>query len=215
MITGPLAGQMLADMGADVIKIERPDGGDPFRTFRDGEVSPYFQAYNRNKRSVAADLHTDVGKLICRRLIESADVFIENFRPGVMAKLGLGAAEMRALNPRLVYCSISGFGSFGPYRDRPAYDAVAQALSGLSALFLDQNSQITGPTIADNLTGIYACYGILSALYEREQTGAGRVLEVNMLDSAVAFMPDAFASYSLGGAVPGPSRACKPRSPMR
>ena len=204
MITGPLAGQMLADMGADVIKIERPDGGDPFRTFRDGEVSPYFQAYNRNKRSVAADLQTDVGKLICRRLIASADVFIENFRPGVMAKLGLGAAEMRTVNPRLVYCSISGFGSFGPYRDRPAYDAVAQALSGLSGLFLDQNLQITGPTIADNLTGIYACYGILSALYEREQTGAGRVLEVNMLDSAVAFMPDAFASYSLSRCVPGP-----------
>src|SRR5713226_1588526 len=144
MITGPLAGQMLADMGADVIKIERPDGGDPFRTFRDGEVSPYFQAYNRNKRSVAADLQTDVGKLICRRLIASADVFIENFRPGVMAKLGLGAAEMRTVNPRLVYCSISGFGSFGPYRDRPAYDAVAQAVSGLSSLFLDHDSQITG-----------------------------------------------------------------------
>jgi len=204
MITGPLAGQMLADMGADVIKIERPDGGDPFRTFRDGEVSPYFQAYNRNKRSVAADLQTEVGKSICQRLAASADVFIENFRPGVMAKLGLSAAEMRASNPRLVYCSISGFGGFGPYRDRPAYDAVAQALSGLSALFLGQDSQITGPTIADNLTGIYACYGVLAALYERERTGVGRVVEVNMLDSAVAFMPDAFASYSLSRSVPGP-----------
>ncbi|MBL0923770.1 MAG: CoA transferase [Sphingomonadaceae bacterium] len=205
MITGPLAGQMLADMGADIIKIERPDGGDPFRTFRDGAVSPYFQAYNRNKRSLALDIQSPIGKTVLKHLLAGADVFIENFRPGVMDRLGFGVDALRAANPALVYCSISGFGRTGPYRDRPAYDAVAQAISGISSLFLDSdNPLISGPTIADNMTGIYACYGILAALHERGRTGTGRWIDVNMLDSALAFMPDAFASYSLSGVVPGP-----------
>lgn len=204
MITGSLAGMMLADLGADVIKVENPDGGDPFRSFRGGNDSPYFLAYNRNKRSIALDLRSDQGRDIYLRLVAAADVLIENFRPGVLDRLGLGRAVLTEANPRLLICSITGFGSGGPYRDRPAYDAVAQALSGMSSLFFVDRPQITGPTIADNLTGIYACYGILGALVRRERQGKGCVIEVNMLDAAIAFMPDAFLTHTLLGIPSGP-----------
>lgn len=200
MITGPLAGMMLADLGAQSIKVENPKGGDLFRTFRGGNYSPYFCAYNRNKRSIALDLRSEKGQKVVRELIKKADVLIENYRPGVMDRLGLGESVLHELNPRLIYCSISGFGKDGPYRNRPAYDAVAQAISGISSLFLDENEpQITGPTIGDNMTGIFACYGILGALYEREKTGKGKTVEVNMMDASLAFAPDPFlTSRSLG-----------------
>jgi crotonobetainyl-CoA:carnitine CoA-transferase CaiB-like acyl-CoA transferase len=204
MITGPLAGMMLADLGADVIKVENPEGGDPFRSFRGGKYSPYFLAFNRNKRSIALDLRSSEGREDYKKLIAGADVMIENFRPGVLDRLGLGTPELRKINPRLIACSISGFGSSGPYKDRPAYDAVAQALSGISSLMFHGQPQITGPTIADNLTGIFACYGILAALVEREKTGVARAVEVNMLDSSIAFMPDAFLTATLLGIKPGP-----------
>ena len=205
MITGPLAGMMLADLGADVIKVENPPNGDPFRTFRGENFSPYFSSYNRNKKSIAVNLRSDKGKEVIVKLIQKADVLIENFRPGVMDRLGLGADVLRELNPRLIVCSISGFGKDGPYRDRPAYDAVAQAMSGITSLFLDPDKpQITGPTIADNMTGIYACYGILGALYERENTGIGRLVEINMVDSVLALIPTPFVSYTMAGIKPDP-----------
>ncbi len=195
VITGPLAGQMLADLGADVIKVENPKGGDMFRNWRGGLYSAHFGAYNRNKRSIALDLRSDEGKEALFRLVETADVLLENFRPGVLERLGFGLEALRARNPRLIYCSISGFGEDGPYRDRPAYDAVAQSLSGISAMFLDPEApSITGPTIADNMTGMNAAYGILGALFERERTGVARRVDVNMLESAITFMPDPWAN---------------------
>ncbi|WP_163851757.1 CaiB/BaiF CoA transferase family protein [Pseudooceanicola aestuarii] len=197
MITAPLAGMMLADMGADVIKIERPDGGDPFRSFRGGAYSPHFCSYNRNKRSVALNLQSDAGKDTLRQLIARADVLLDNFRPGVLDRLGFSDAQLMELNPRLVRCSISGFGTDGPYAQRPAYDAVAQAISGMSSLFVEPEAPaLTGPTISDNVTGIYAAYGILSALLERERGGPARRVDINMLEATMAFMPDPFGYFT-------------------
>lgn len=205
MITGPLAGMMLADLGADVIKVEHPEGGDPFRSFRGGSVSPYFLAYNRNKRSIALDLKSESGRRVLEKLLVTADILIENFRPGVLDRLGFGKDRLQKINPNLILCSISGFGTSGPYRDRPAYDAVAQAVSGLSSLFFTpEEPRITGPTIADNLTGIYACYGLLAALHARMAHGRVSSVEVNMLDSAIAFTPDTFLAHTLLGLDPGP-----------
>ena len=197
MITAPLAGMMLGDLGADVIKIERPDGGDPFRSFRGGLYSPHFIAFNRNKRSVALDLQSDAGKVALRNLLATADVLLENYRPGVLDRLGFSAEVLKSEYPRLIWCSITGFGSGGPYGDRPAYDAVAGALSGIASLTLDSDAPKTsGPTIADNVTGMYAAYGILGALFERERSGVGRRVEVNMLEAAVSFIPDSFSNFT-------------------
>jgi crotonobetainyl-CoA:carnitine CoA-transferase CaiB-like acyl-CoA transferase len=197
MITAPLAGMMLADLGADVVKVERPDGGDPFRSFRGGLYSPHFIAFNRNKRSVALDLQTSAGKASLRALLAKADVLLDNYRSGVMDRLGLSAEFIATEYPRLIWCSITGFGADGPYAGRPAYDAVAGALSGLASVTLDpENPQASGPTIADNVTGMYAAYGILGALHERETTGRGRRIEVNMLEAAVSFVPDAFSNFT-------------------
>ena len=205
VITGPLAGQMLADLGADVIKVENPDGGDMFRAWRGGLYSGQFLAYNRNKRSVTINLRSDDGRDVFLRLVETADVLLENFRPGVMERLDLGLEVLRARNPRLIYCSITGFGEDGPYMHRPAYDAVAQSLAGVSSMFLDpDNPQITGPTIADNMTGINAAYGILGALFERERTGVARRIDVNMLESALSFMPDPWSNLINGEIPQGP-----------
>jgi crotonobetainyl-CoA:carnitine CoA-transferase CaiB-like acyl-CoA transferase len=199
MITGPLAGMLLADLGADVVKIENPNGGDPFRTFRGEDHSPHFLSYNRNKKSIALDIRSEQGKDILLKLIRQADVFIENFRPGVMDRLGLGRAVLMKENPRLIFCAITGFGSTGPYKDRPAYDAVAQALAGTSSLFFHGDPVITGPSISDNLTGMYACYGILAALVERGRTGRGRAVDVSMIEATMAFMPDPFLAHTMLG----------------
>ena len=205
MITAPLAGMMLADMGADVVKVENPEGGDPYRSFRGGQYSPHFCAYNRNKRSVALDLRGADGRSALEALLRRGDVLLENFRPGVLARLGFDGTRLIEINPRLVHCSITGFGPDGPYAERPAYDAVAQALSGLSSLLVDPDTpRIAGPTIADNAAGQYAAFGIVAALMERERTGRARRVEVNMLDSALAFTPDPFGYLTQMGVVSDP-----------
>lgn len=200
MITAPLAGMMLADLGAQVTKIENPQGGDPFRSFRGGLYSPHFAAYNRGKRSIKLDLRKPEGIAALKKLLLSADVLLENYRAGVMERLGLTRAVLRDLNPRLVHCSITGFGASGPYSNRPAFDSVGLALSGISSLLLDpEQPQVCGPTIPDNVTGMYACYGILGALYERERTGQGRFIETSMLECSISFIPDLFANHTLLG----------------
>jgi crotonobetainyl-CoA:carnitine CoA-transferase CaiB-like acyl-CoA transferase len=195
MITGPLAGQLLGDLGADIIKVENPKGGDMFRGFRGGLYSAHFGAYNRNKRSIALDLRSDKGREALLKLVETSDILLENFRPGVMERLNLGLDVLRGVNPALIYCSITGFGEDGPYKNRPAYDAVAQSLSGVASMFLDPDEpQFAGPTISDNMTGYNACYGILGALFERERGGPPRRIDVNMLESTITFMPDPWAN---------------------
>jgi crotonobetainyl-CoA:carnitine CoA-transferase CaiB-like acyl-CoA transferase len=205
MITAPLAGMMLGDLGARVIKVEHPKGGDPFRGYRGDSYSPHFAGYNRNKESIQLDLQSEEGLRDLRELIRRADVLLDNFRPGVLDRLKLTNEALRKLNPGLVHCSITGFGPRGPYRDRPAYDAVGVALSGLSSLLIDpENPYSSGPTIADNVTGMYACYGILGALLKKARTGKGSRVETNMLEASVAFIPDSFASYTLHNIVSHP-----------
>lgn len=206
-ITGPYAGMLLADLGAEVIKVEKPGDGDPFRQFQGGSYSPHFQTYNRNKKSLTLDVTTDAGRAVLGELVDGADVFIENFRPGVAARLGIDARELRRRNPRLVHCSITGFGPDGPYRHRPSYDTVGQALSGSLSLYMDaDNPRIPGGVFSDGLTGMYAGYGILGALVERARTGVGRAVETNMLESTMAFMSEPFVNYLGSGEVPGPYR---------
>jgi len=141
-ITGPCAGMMLADLGADVIKVESLEG-DPYRAYQNGQYSPHFQAYNRNKRSLALNLKNAPDHKLFEGLVREADVFIQNFRPGTAERLGAGAGRLQELNARLVYCSISGFGSSGPYRERPSYDSVAQALSGFLSVVVDYRHPCT------------------------------------------------------------------------
>jgi crotonobetainyl-CoA:carnitine CoA-transferase CaiB-like acyl-CoA transferase len=199
VITAPLTGLMLADLGADVLKVEPPQG-DPFRTFRGEQYSPNFVAYNRGKRSMKLDLRSEAGRSILLELLAGADVLLENYRPGIMERLGLAQDVLTATNPRLIHCSITGFGESGPYSARPAYDNVAVALSGVLSLQLDpEHPQSSGPTIADNATGMFAAYGILGALYERERSGRGRRVDVNMLEAGIAFIPDPFANYTRAG----------------
>jgi formyl-CoA transferase len=205
MITGPLAGQLLADLGALVVKIENREGGDPFRNYHGGNYSGHFLAYNRNKRSMTLDLRNERAKQILWELIKRADILIDNFRPGVLDRLGFSDDKLREANPRLIHGSITGFGKDGPYRDRPSYDAVAQALSGVLHQFLDpEQPQPAGPTLSDNISGYYLAYGLLAALFERERTGRARRVETSMLEATMAFAPDAFINRKRFGIEIGP-----------
>ena len=204
-ITGPAAAMHLADLGADVIKVERPDGGDPFRAFKGGLYSPHYQTYNRNKRSIALDTKKPEDLAVLRDLVAGADVFIQNFRPGVAEKLGCGEEDFRSLNPGLIYCAISGFGQSGPSRDRPAFDTVAQAASGFLRLVTPPtNPRVIGPAIADAITGQYAAMGILAALLERGKTGKGRRIDISMLEAMSHFNLDSFTHYYAVGEIMGP-----------
>jgi crotonobetainyl-CoA:carnitine CoA-transferase CaiB-like acyl-CoA transferase len=201
-ITGPCAGMMLADLGADVIKIESPSG-DPYRSYQGGQYSPHFQAYNRNKRSLVLDLHRSVDRDVFDALVSKADVYIQNFRPGTAERLGAGVRRLHQMNPRLVYCSISGFGSSGPYVDRPSYDSVAQALSGFLSVVVDHDRpRFLGPALADAITGIYAALGVLGALLERSRTGRGRHVEISMLEAMAHFAIEPFAAFFALNEVP-------------
>ncbi|MGH8196825.1 MAG: CaiB/BaiF CoA transferase family protein [Steroidobacteraceae bacterium] len=201
-ITGPCAAMMLADLGADVIKIESPEG-DPYRSYQKGLYSPHFQAYNRNKRSLVCDLKQPADREVFEQLIANADVYLQNFRPGTADRLGAGAKRLRGINPKLVYCSISGFGADGPYAERPSYDSVAQALSGFLSVVVDpERPRFLGPALADAITGIYAAYGILGVLLERTHTGQGRLVEVSMFEAMAHFAVEPFAAFFALGEVP-------------
>jgi crotonobetainyl-CoA:carnitine CoA-transferase CaiB-like acyl-CoA transferase len=204
-ITGPACGMLLGDLGADVIKVEQPGTGDPFRAFKGGLYSPHFQTYNRNKRSITLNPKQAEDRERLYELVKTADVYIQNFRPGVAEQLGVGDAQLRAINPRLIYCSISGFGPDGPSASRPSYDTVAQAASGYLKLLVNPaNPRVVGPAIADAVTGFYAAYGVLGALYERSRTGVGRKVEVSMLEAMSHWNLDAFTHYYSAGEVMGP-----------
>lgn len=204
-ITGPAAGMFLADLGAEVIKIEQPGAGDPFRAFRGGLYSPHFQTYNRNKRSITLNPKLPEDAAVFDELVKDADVYIQNFRPGAADRLGAGEARLRGLNPRLVYCAISGFGQTGPAAGRPAYDTVAQAASAFLKLLVNPaNPRVVGPALADAMTGFYAAYGVLGAIVERGRTGVGRKVEVSMLEAMCHFNLDAFTHYFSEDEVMGP-----------
>jgi crotonobetainyl-CoA:carnitine CoA-transferase CaiB-like acyl-CoA transferase len=202
-VTGPFASQLLADMGAEVIKIEEPKRGDPFRGWGERNYAATFCSLNRNKRSITLDLRSEEATEIARKLAARADVLIQNFRPGVMAKRGLGYDDIEKVNPKIVYCSISGFGPKGPYRDMPGYDTVGQARSGLLSLLTDPGKpQGMGISFSDHLTGMYACYGVLGALMNRMLTGEGQHVETSLLRASVSFISENAARYFETGHVP-------------
>lgn len=204
-ITGPAAGMLLADLGAEVIKIEQPGSGDPFRAFKGGLYSPHYQTYNRNKLSVTLNTKEAEDLAVMDELVRSADVYLQNFRPGAADRLGVGETRLRAINPKLIYCAISGFGQTGPASGRPAYDSVAQAASGFLGLLINPaNPRVVGPALADAITGFYAAYGILGALFDRSRTGEGSTIEVSMLEAMCHFNLDAFTHYYSVGEVMGP-----------
>jgi crotonobetainyl-CoA:carnitine CoA-transferase CaiB-like acyl-CoA transferase len=208
VLAGPYCGMLLGDMGAEVIKVERPGAGDDLRgwgpPFTDDGESTYFLSVNRNKRSVAVDLKTDAGRAIVADLIRRSDVVIENFRPGGMEKLGFGADELKRLNPRLVHCSITAYGTSGPMRDLPGYDVIVQALGGLMSVTGPADGPPTrvGVAMVDIATGLYAALGIVSALRERDRTGRGQRVETSLLAVELACMPNLTAGYLMKGVRP-------------
>jgi len=209
-LAGPHAAMMLGDLGARVIKVEPPEGDDsrgwgpPFAAGSDGrEHSTYFLSCNRNKESIALDLKSDDGRAVLTELVRRGDVLVENFRPGVLDRLGFGVARLHALNPGLVILSITGFGHDGPEGDRPGYDQIAQGEGGLmSVTGVDQPTRV-GVPIGDILAGMYGAYGVAAALRERERTGRGQVVRTSLLAAVIGAHAYQGTRYTVAGEVPG------------
>ncbi|WP_284165123.1 CaiB/BaiF CoA-transferase family protein [Frigidibacter sp. SD6-1] len=210
ILAGPWAGQILADLGADVIKVEAPEGDDTRRwgppfIERDGDRSAaYFHACNRGKRSVIADFRTEEGQAFVRDLVRDADVLIENFKVGGLKKYGLDYESLRAVNPRLIYCSITGFGQTGPYAHRAGYDYIIQGMGGLMSVTGDPDGQPqkVGVAVSDIFTGVYAATGILAALHQRDRTGEGQQVDMALLDVTTAIMANQAMNYLATGTAP-------------
>ena len=218
VLAGPWCTQTLADLGADVIKIERPETGDDTRTWgppflkdahgNDTQEAAYYLGTNRNKRSVTCDIAQPAGQALIRELVAHCDVFVENFKVGDMARYGLDYASIKAINPRIVYCSVTGFGQTGPYADRAGYDYAIQGMGGLMSVTgerddLQGGPQKVGVAVADLMTGMYATVGILAALRHAEKTGEGQQVDMALLDTQVAMLANLGANYLVSGKVPG------------
>lgn len=212
ILAGPWIGQLLADLGADVVKVEAPEGDDtrkwgpPFVEGKDGEnlSAAYFHSANRGKRSITADFRTEEGQALVRRLAGHADVVIENFKVGGLEKYGLDAASLRAAYPRLVYCSVTGFGQTGPYAPRAGYDFLVQGMGGPMSVTGEPDGapMKAGYAVADIFTGLYAAVGILSAIRRRDATGEGATLDLALLDSQVAVLGNQAMNYLVSGKAP-------------
>ena len=209
VLAGPYCGMMLADMGADVIKIEMPGKGDDARRnapLVNGE-SAYYINLNRNKRGMTLNLKTEEGKQIFRELVKKADILVENYRPGVMDRLGLGYSELKKINPQLIYGAVSGFGQYGPYSQRAGYDIVGQAMSGLMSVtgWPGGKPTRTGTAISDVLGGMSVCIGILAAYANRLKTGEGEMVDVSLVDSTVSALEIINMIYLCTGRIPQPT----------
>lgn len=209
IMAGPMCTLLLADMGADVIKVERPGGGDDTRRMGSrvaGGFAAGFLALNRNKRSIALDLRAAAGKAVFRRMAATADIVAENFRPGVMERLGLGYEALSAINPRLIYASISGFGGTGPYRNRGGFDLVAQGMSGLMSVtgFPGGPPAKVGVPITDIGAGSFAAFGILAAYIHAQRTGQGQQVDASLLEAGIAYTVWESSEYFASGEIPGP-----------
>ena len=209
ILAGPMCTMVLADMGADVVKIEKPNGGDDNRRMGPPFIKDWsagFLAVNRNKRSLALDLRNDAGRSVFRRLVEDADVVVENFRPGVMERLGLGYAELAAIKPSLVYCTISGFGSTGPARNRGGFDLVAQGVSGLMSItgHPDSPPAKVGVPVTDLTAGLFAANGIMAAYIHALKTGQGQMVDTSLMEAGVAYTVWESSVYFAEGEIPGP-----------
>ena len=209
ILAGPVCGMMLADMGADVIKVEKPDGGDDNRRagppFIGGQGAG-FMAANRNKRSLALNLRDESGRQVFERLLERADVVVENFRPGVMERLGIGYERLSKLKPSLIYCSISGHGGTGPYKDRGGFDLIAQGMSGLMSItgIPDGVPVKVGVPITDISAGILAANGVLCAYIHAQKTGQGQLVDTSLLEAGIAYTIWESSGYFADGEIPGP-----------
>lgn len=208
VLAGPFCTMLLADLGADVIKVERPDGGDDSRSFGPfikGE-SAYFMSINRGKKSITLNLKNPQAQDIVKKLAQKADILVENFKPGVMAKLGLAYPELAKLNPRLIYAASSGFGQTGPYSSLPAYDLIIQGMGGLMSITGPdaQHPTKVGSSIADIFAGVFSCIGVLAALYSREKTGKGQMVDVSMFECLVSILENAITRYTTSGVSPQP-----------
>ena len=206
ILAGPMCTMLLADMGADVIKVEKPNGGDDNRRMGPPFVQSWsagFLALNRNKRSLALDLSDERGKEVFRQLVNRADVLVENFRPGVMERLGLSYLELSKLKPGLVYCTISGFGSTGPYRNRGGFDLVAQGMSGLMSItgHPDRPPAKVGVPITDISAGLLAANGVLSAYIHAQRTGQGQMVDTSLLEAGIAYTVWESSGYFAEGEV--------------
>jgi crotonobetainyl-CoA:carnitine CoA-transferase CaiB-like acyl-CoA transferase len=210
ILAGPWAGQILADLGADVVKVEAPEGDDtrrwgpPFIDREGDRSAAYFHACNRGKRSVVCDFRTPEGQAAVRRLVADADVVIENFKVGGLAKYGLDYASLSVLNPRLIYCSITGFGQDGPYAHRAGYDFIIQGMAGLMSVTgaQDGQPQKVGVAVTDVFTGVYAATGILAALHQRGVTGRGQHIDMALMDVAAGIMANQAMNYLATGVAP-------------
>jgi formyl-CoA transferase len=206
-VTAPYAAMLLADLGAEVIKVEKPGHGDPLRAPAAGDYSSFFVANNRSKKSLTVDLRHPEGKKIVEALVRESDALVENFRLGFLDELGLGYDALSKINPRLVYLSCTGFGPTGPYIDRPSYDTVGQALSGLMGISIDHSDlQFFGTSISDSLTGLYNAYGLLGGLLLRERTGRGVRIDTNMVASTLAVMEIWIVDFLRSGRITSPTR---------
>ena len=209
ILAGPVCGMMLADMGADVIEVEKPDGGDDNRRagppFIGGQGAG-FMAANRNKRSLALNLRDESGRQVFERLLEQADVVVENFRPGVMERLGIGYERLSKLKPSLIYCSISGHGGTGPYKDRGGFDLIAQGMSGLMSItgVPDGPPVKVGVPITDISAGIMAANGVLCAYIHAQKTGQGQLVDTSLLEAGIAYTIWESSGYFADGEIPGP-----------
>jgi crotonobetainyl-CoA:carnitine CoA-transferase CaiB-like acyl-CoA transferase len=213
ILAGPWAGQLLADLGAEVIKVENPDGGDdtrkwgpPFVTGKDGEnlSAAYYHSTNRGKRSIAVDFSKPEGAEIVRRLVATADVLIENFKLGGLKKYGLDYESLRKINPRLVYCSITGFGQDGPYAARPGYDFIIQGMAGMMSITGEpgREPQKAGVAISDIFTGLYAVIAIQAALRQVEKTGEGQHIDMALFDTQISVLGNQNLNYLVSGKAP-------------
>lgn len=207
-LAGPFCTMLLGDMGADIIKVEQPDVGDETRRFTpptwDG-ISSYYLASNRNKRSIAVDLKSEEGRNIIYELAKTADVLVENFRTGALDQMGLGYEQIRQINPRLIYCSVSGFGRTGPEKNRAGYDLLLQGYGGLMSITGEEGRAPVkvGTSLVDMNAGMFAVYGILSALIARERTGYGQFIDVSLLDGQVVLLNYLATSYFATGRTSG------------
>lgn len=207
VLAGPYCTMMLADFGADIIKIEPPVGDDS-RAFGPfiGKESAYFMSLNRNKRSVVLNLKEQEHCDVFKEMVKKADVVVENYRPGTMEKFGLGYEELKTINPKIIYAACSGFGQTGPYRTKPAYDIIVQAMGGIMSITGPEGGPPTrvGASIGDITAGMFTAYGIMLALFHRERTGKGQKIDVGMLDCQIAILENAISRYTTSGNVPAP-----------
>lgn len=201
-VAGPYAGSLLGDLGCEVIKVELPNGGDTHRgrNPKYEGYGPSFRALNRNKKSITLNLREKKARDILLKLLNQADILIENFRPATRSRLGLNYEDLSALNPGLIHCSISGYGQSGPYRDKPGFDTIGQALSGMLSLVTDfEDPTVAGFSITDHSAGIFAAHGIMAALLARQKTGRGQFVDVSLLQVSLAFIESHVADYLNGG----------------